>query len=161
VEKLRENFAGFANLYFFFLIGVFGAITKGAGHIPAHMAAIKLPGRAMLFDRTELLLPAAKGTALAASLIEIEKIEELFGMGGNGAPPLLVAVDGLERDTKQLGELLLGFSQSLSDNFKIFSVHGRAPFKAKSSNETKTSISITAYHILAPLPRKKLTTNDV
>jgi hypothetical protein len=130
VEKLRENFAGFANLYFFFLIGILGAITKGAGHIPAHMAAIKLPGRALLFDRTEFLLPTAEGTALAASLVEIEKIEELFGMGGNGAPSLFVAVDGLERDTKQLGELLLGFAHSFSDEFKIFSVHGWAPFKA-------------------------------
>jgi len=96
VEKFRENFTGFTNLNFLFLVGVFGAITKGAGHIPAHMTAIKFPGRALLFHRAEFFLPTPQGTTLATSLVEIEKIEEFLGMGGNSPPSLLVAVNGLE-----------------------------------------------------------------
>jgi hypothetical protein len=149
VEEFREYLAGFANLYFFFLVGVFGTIAKSAGHIPAHMTAIKFPGRALFFHRAEFFLPAAHGAALATSLVEIEKIEEFFGMGGNGAPPLFVAMDGLERDTKQLSELLLGFAHFFSDELKIFSIHGRAPFKANSENEMEIPISTEAYHILA------------
>jgi hypothetical protein len=155
MEKFRENFAGLANLYFFFFIGIFGAITKGARHVPAHVAAIKFPGRTLFFHRTELFLPATQRVALAPPLVEIEKIEELFGMGGNSPPPLLVAMDGFERDAEQLGELLLGFAQSLSDEFEIVSVHSRAPFKSNAENEMEIPISTKAYHILAPSPRKK------
>ena len=96
MKKLRKNFAGFANLDFFFLVGVLGAITESSGHIPAHVTAIELPRRALFFDRAKFLFPATQGTALATPLVEIEKIEELFGMGGDGAPPLFITVDGLQ-----------------------------------------------------------------
>ena len=128
-KELGEDLARFANLYFLFLVDILGAIAESPRHVPAHMAAIKFPSWTLLLDRAQLFFPAAQRAAFAPALIEIEKIEEFFGVGWHGAPALLVAMDGLEGDTKQLGELLLGFAHFFADKFKVFPVHGLSPCK--------------------------------
>jgi hypothetical protein len=41
-------------------------------------------------------------------------------MGRNGSPSLLIAVDGFDGRSEQLGRLFLGFSQLFSKYFKLF-----------------------------------------
>jgi len=60
------------------------------------MTALKLPCGAMFSLRSLFLLPARDMTGIPPTLVDEEKEELAFNMGGNCSPPLLVAVDGLE-----------------------------------------------------------------
>ena len=47
-----------------------------------------------------------------------------FNVGGDGSPGLLIAVDGLEGGSKQLGQLFLRFFQLFPKQREFDTVHG-------------------------------------
>lgn len=108
------------------MTGIFGAIAEGPAHIPAHMSAIKFPGRAMFFRRTKLFFPAWLQGSPFPTLIDKQKIEQFFRMTGNCTPALLVAVNGFERNAKKFSELFLGFAKFFSEDAEIVFVHAGA-----------------------------------
>ena len=60
VDEFEKYFTCLADFDFLFLVDVLGAITQRAGHVPAHVATVELPGRALLFYRADFLFPAAQ-----------------------------------------------------------------------------------------------------
>jgi len=60
------------------------------------MTALEFPGRAMVSFGALLFLPAWCHVGVSASLVDEQKIELPFYMGGDCPPSLFIAVDGLE-----------------------------------------------------------------
>ncbi|MBB5347137.1 hypothetical protein HNQ81_000847 [Desulfoprunum benzoelyticum] len=75
------------------------------------MTALKFPGWAAISLRALFFLPARSPIACSSALIDEEKEELAFNMGGNCSPSLLVAVYGFERHAQQFGELFLGLAE--------------------------------------------------
>ena len=93
----------------------------GAGEEPAEVALAGLIGDAALADAggAVLFLPAGDGfAALAYAVGDVDDVEEaLDGLGGL-APALLVALDGLLGEAQDVGHLVLGNVQFISDATK-------------------------------------------
>lgn len=101
LEKRGEYLAFFADLQFFPLADILGAVAQGATEEPAEMAALKLPGGALLLEGALLFFPARNKRICSPPLIDQQKIELSFDMGGYGSPALLIAVDGFQRHAEE------------------------------------------------------------
>lgn len=76
-------------------------IAQGATQEPAEMAALKLPGRAVVFLGTVLVFPAWLQIILSTPLVDEEKIDMPLYVIGNCPPSLFVAVYGFQRHAEE------------------------------------------------------------
>ena len=93
----------------------------GAGEEPAEVALAGLVGGAVPADAGEAVfyLPAGDGVAaLAHAMGDIDDVEEALDGFGGLAPALLVALDGLLGEAQDVGHLVLGNVQFISDATK-------------------------------------------
>jgi hypothetical protein len=116
----------FTDFNLFLLGNIVGAIAFCSAEKPAEMATLEFPGRAGLFYITEFFFPAGSKAVFAAPLVDQEKKDLSFDMGGDCTPSLFITVDGFKRHTKELSQLLLCFSQFFSGNTEFFFNQGSA-----------------------------------
>lgn len=65
------------------------------------MTALKFPGRALLLEVAEFLLPAGDKAVFSASLIYQQEINLSLNMCGNCSPSLLITVNSFQRHSEE------------------------------------------------------------
>ena len=93
------------------------AFADGAVDEPAELAGLKFPGGALfpalggaIFDG-----PARFDVTIAFSRAGEQKQNLPFGVGRDLSPALFIAVQGLERNAKELRQFFLGLAELFSD----------------------------------------------
>jgi hypothetical protein len=106
-----ENITGTANFHFFVPVAANFAVAYGAIYKPAKVSAFKFIGRALLFlfGGAVFYFPAGFIAVYAFLFAGDQKVHLSFHSRRNGAPALLIAVDGFQGCAQQLGHLFLGF----------------------------------------------------
>jgi hypothetical protein len=128
-EQILEDVALLAQVDFVMFADVLGTIAEGAADIPAHVAAVELPGRTLFFLGAILLFPAGNNPIFFGLLVDDEKIQIFLNMFRNIAPPLFVAVNGANRNSKQFRQLLLGFAKLAAGKIKFVIGHDLSRFR--------------------------------
>jgi hypothetical protein len=95
-HEREKDRAGFTDFEFIPVIRLLGALAQCTIQEPAEMTALKFPGGAMFPLGALFFLPARNLIGISSALIDEEKEELAFDMGGNCSPPLLIAVYGFE-----------------------------------------------------------------
>ena len=83
------------------MTAILGTVTKSTAEEPAEVAALELPGRALILLGTYLLLPARCHRVLSAPLVNEQEIELPLDVCRYRSPSLFIAVDCLERHTQK------------------------------------------------------------
>jgi hypothetical protein len=78
------------------------------------MAALKLPGGALLFNTTHFFLPTWCQDIISASLIDQQEIEVSLYVHGYNPPSLFIAVNCLKGHPKDFSQLNLGLAKLFS-----------------------------------------------
>jgi hypothetical protein len=99
--------------------------AAGAVDKPAQVSGIEFPGRAVFLPAVRALIdiPAFFGGIVRIQDPGQQKQNLPFHMVGNSAPPLLIAVNGLDGNTQQLGHLFLRFFQPGSGCLEVVRIH--------------------------------------
>jgi hypothetical protein len=119
-----------AAFHFRFPAAVDVAMTNGPIDKPAQFAVLKFPGRTGLAAGLGAAGgdPAALWFYLQLGGFGLQKEKLPFNMDRYIAPPLLKALDGLQRYPQEMTDLALGFGQKLSDDGKFSFIQGLPPF---------------------------------
>lgn len=120
-----EDFAGSANLDFFFTAGVFATWAERTAKKPTEMATLKFPGRAFFLQVAVFYFPTWTNWYFSF-LIGKQKIKLPLNMGRYRPPALLVTMYRLQGYSEELSQYFLCFSEFLSGLWK-FSFIQRAP----------------------------------
>lgn len=95
-QEREKDRAGFADFEFVHAIGLLGALAQCTIQEPAEMTALKFPCGAMFSLGALFFLPARNTVGISPPLVDEEKEELAFDMGGDCSPPLFIAVYGFE-----------------------------------------------------------------
>jgi len=100
-------------------------LANGTINEPAQVAHLKLPCRTLTFQFKGALFLDPAGLLISRASIDPgeQKIELPLRMNRDGPPPLFVTMNGLNRSSKQLCNLLLSLVQSLSDGYEFLAIH--------------------------------------
>jgi hypothetical protein len=95
-HEREKDRAGFADFEFVRAIGLLGALAQCTIEEPAEMTALKFPCGAMFSLGALFFLPARNTIGISPALVDEEKEELAFNVGGNGSPSLFIAVNRFE-----------------------------------------------------------------
>ena len=100
-------------------------LANGTINEPAQVAHLKLPCRTLTFQFKGALFLDPAGLLISRASIDPgeQKIELPLRMNRDGPPPLFVTMNGLNRSSKQLRNLLLCLVQPLSDGYEFLAIH--------------------------------------
>ena len=101
------------------------AFADGAVDEPAELSCLEFPSRASKFQlrRAASYLPTGATSRLMLLLSRKEKEELPLNMGGDVAPSLFIAVDGLKGCPQQFGHPFLGLAEGLTHAGEFITVH--------------------------------------
>ena len=114
-QEREKDRAGFADFEFIPAIRLLRALAQCTIQEPAKMTALKLPGGAKFPLGALFFLPARNPIGISSALIDEEKEELAFDMGGNCSPSLFIAVYGFERHAQKFRQLFLGLAKFFSE----------------------------------------------
>jgi hypothetical protein len=123
-EQILKDIALLAREHLVLFADILGAIAEGAADIPAHMAAVEFPGRAIFLLGTVLPFPAGNHPLFFSLLVDQKKIDIFFNMFRDIAPSLFVAVHGANGNAEKIRQLLLGFAKLATGKIKFVVGHG-------------------------------------
>ncbi len=117
LQERDQNLTLSTNFHLFVPILLNFPFTYGAVNKPTKLSSSELPGRTFFFDlrRTSLHHPARLLGFIIPPHPEDQKKDLPFHMDRYLSPPLLVAMDGLNRCAKNFGHLLLRLVQFLTE----------------------------------------------
>jgi hypothetical protein len=95
------------------------------------MSALKFPGRTCLFLAALFFFPARDQVLLSVALVAKKEEYLSFDMGWNCPSALLVAMNGLNGDAKQICKLLLSPAKFFSRRNKFILIHTVSSFVAR------------------------------
>ncbi len=114
-----------ANHHLFLPVFLDNAFADRPVYKPADLPGPEFPSRTLLFSiRRALLYRPAWFDGFVFTGGNCRQENELsFNMCRYTSPPLLIALNSLDRGPKQLGKFFLGLAQSLSEVYKFLPVH--------------------------------------
>lgn len=121
----RKDLACSANHHLFLPVFLDNAFTNRPVYKPADLPGPEFPSRTLFFSIWRALLyhPAWFDGFVFTGGNSRQENELSFNMSRNTSPPLLIALNSLDRGPKQLGKFFLGLAQSLSEVYKFLLVH--------------------------------------